>query len=682
MDDSTVNWKKVAEDCSKNVTEASDGAAELLYIESQDKQQEAEFFKWCGIFERYPEVYSGEQNDLAVVPKELLPKLAEKYDFVKRYMDRTPINNFEADEDGNIKPTKETIKYRIDNMVSLDDIDKEEELKLLSKISGVKITILRKQLESSIKRMKNTIPNEKEEIEDINEISRIVDDENQIIVEQVYDEKNGCRFCVYNHNDKSIKYEKNYTHNGVKYFPIVGEELIKKAVLLPSEAIDYIDNITLDKEIYSYANKWLDAPQEVMKFGLWNVKVSYVYENFHTLNYLRVQGDTGTGKTRYLDVWGHIHYKPIMTTGTTTPAPLFRIIDKWRGTVVMDEADLRKSDESEQIIKILNNGFERGKFIMRCGQDDATKLEFFDPFSPKILSTRRSFTDKATESRCITHISSVTERKDIALNLNRDFFNEALTLRNKLLMWRFHNYFEIDESADFDLGDVEPRVKQIVGSYISLFSTDEEQMNNFKEYINNYQQELITERQSSFDGSIVGAIHSLLSKGVVDFDSKDIIIEGEFTDRNGKQMQPRSLTSLLKSLGFKKSEPKKVNGKTKRCIPLDQSHIDKIMKRYGYEVTVVTVVTETSDKKTSTINQPKKDTLLGWGDVSENRDNRNSVTKKPVLSVKGSENVHEGTTVTTVTTVTEKDDTEFTENEYKLAGYESKEEYEEMLNGK
>lgn len=513
----------------------------------------------------------------------------------------------------------------------------------ISKIRGDKKAYKKAYDEAlKLKLIKKYEKNGKEEKEDYDETSKIIDVENKIIVEQVYDEKNGCRFCIYNHNDKSVTYAKKYTYNSVIYHPIVGEEIQKGAVLLPSEAIEYIDDPTLDKEIYAFANKWLDAPQETMRFGLWNVKVSHVYENFHTLNYLRVQGDTGTGKTRFLDVWGYLHYKPIFTTGTTTPAPLFRIIDKWRGTIVMDEADLRKSDESEQIIKILNNGFEKGKFIMRCDQTDASKLDFFDPFCPKILSTRRSFTDKATESRCITYISSVTERRDIPLNLNKDFFNTALGLRNKLLMWRFKNYFEIDNTIDFDLGDIEPRVKQIVGSYISLFSTDIEQMEDFKIYIQSYQEELTAERQNSFDGEIVGVIHKMINKDIKDFDCKDIVEEGNFTDRNGKPMNPRGITSTLKSLGFKKSIPIKIDGKTKRCVPIDKIHINKIFKRYGYEVTVVTVVTETSENVKKNINgnnndNNDKNTNKGYGSggLHSNRNDRNSVTadRKPISEI-------------------------------------------------
>jgi len=113
----------------------------------------------------------------------------------------------------------------------------------------------------------------------------------------------------------------------------------------------------------------------------------------------------------------------------------------------------------------------------------------------------------------------------------------------------------------------------------------------------------------------------------LDFDAKDVIEEGKFTNRNGKDMSPRSLSSPLKSLGFKKSEPMKVDGKTKRCIPIEQEHIKKLFKRYGYAVTVDTVVTDTS----MIINEGKEEVKIdkeaeGRANRIE-RNNRNSVTK-------------------------------------------------------
>jgi len=470
--------------------------------------------------------------------------------------------------------------------------------------------------------------NKKKEILPTKYINRFVDKEKKIIIEQVYNKKEDkSLLCIYSDKDEEIKYVDEFQYMGTRFLPQEGEELEKKAVLLPSKAEEYNDK-ELDKLINNFIIKWLDVPDDVVKFGIWNTKRSWVYDKFHNLNYLRALGDTGLGKSRYLNTFGVIHYTPIFTTGSTTPAPLFRILDKWGGTLVMDEADLKHSDESEDIIKIINQGFEKGNFIMRCDQNDASKISFFDPFSPKILATRRTFQDKATESRCITHVMGVTERKDIPVNLNDEFYLEAEIIRNKLLMWRFKNYFKINLDKKYEIGDLEPRVKQIVSSYIALFGDNKSQMKEFKDYIKDYQEDLIEERQQSFEGSIVGAIHSLLESDIKEFSAGDIIKKGEFTGRTGKPMQPRALNSYLKSLGFKKSEVRKIYGKTKRCVPIDTKMINNLFERYGYTVTEVTLVTGSSEVKNKGENELKKEDSGGGGANRIVCNLRNSVSNK------------------------------------------------------
>lgn len=429
--------------------------------------------------------------------------------------------------------------------------------------------------------------------EDIIRTSLLIREDLNLFAEQVYAEGRSL-FCVYDMKSGQVTYAADILINGLKYAPHIGEEIEKKAVLLPSQALDYGTDEELDNRILLFIRKWLDIPDDMRRFSLWNTKRSWVYERFHTLNYLRALGDLGQGKTRYLDTLGSIHYKPILTSGATTAAPVFRIIDKWRGTMVFDEGDFKSTEETDLIVKVLNMGYERGKFIMRCDQNDAELIRFFDPYCPKIIATRKTFQDKAVESRCITQVMSGTSRKDILRNLNDDFKREALEIRNMLLMWRFRNYHAIQPNVEggFDLGDLEPRVEQIVTSFVSLFSKDAKQMELFKEFIKKHQEELIEERQNSFAGSVVLALHSLLEQKNNCISAWDIIVEGQLTDAKGELLKPRALTSTLKSFGFGKNEIKRVGDKTKRCIPLDQNHLNLLFKRYG--VTDVTIVTGTS----------------------------------------------------------------------------------------
>ena len=498
-------------------------------------------------------------------------------------------------------------------------------------------------VKKSKNKSKGSVKKEKKDEEEIIHTSLLVFDNK--IAEQCYDEKTGVVFFfVYDSKKETIEKMYEIELNGIKHKPIRDEEVIKKAILLPNGTEEYGSDKELDKSIKDFIKKWLDVPKNVLQFALWNIKRSWVFERFHTLNYLRALGDTGMGKTRFLDALGYIHYKPIATSGAASAAAIFRIAEKWKGTLIIDEADFSKSDESQAIIKIINHGYEKGKFIMKCDKDDHNKVQFFDAYCPKILATRKTFEDKATESRCITHVMEGTERQDIPLNLNKFFWEESLLLRNKLLLWRFRNYFKINPNSetDFNLGDIEPRVKQIVSSFVNLFINDTEQLEEFKGFISDYQEELIDERKNTFEGVVVETIYNLINDGRTDFDAKEIIEEGHITNTKGVLIKPRSLSSTLKSLGFAKSGFKKISGKSKRCIPLKIEHLQRLFKRYGFDGhggTVDTISNGTAQKGLKAYSA--------------------SVCQKvdtPVSSGKNSKK-NEGipvTTVTTVPTVTEK----------------------------
>ena len=69
---------------------------------------------------------------------------------------------------------------------------------------------------------------------------------------------------------------------------------------------------------------------------------------------------------------------------------------------------------------------------MRCDRENNNQINLFDPYCPKILATRKSFQDKATESRCITQVMKGTKRKNIYWNLNDDFWEEVQKIRKEI----------------------------------------------------------------------------------------------------------------------------------------------------------------------------------------------------------------------------------------------------------
>src|SRR5205085_10842443 len=122
--------------------------------------------------------------------------------------------------------------------------------------------------------------------------------------------------------------------------------------------------------------RYVDVSPLYEKLASYYVLLSWVYDGFNELPYLRLRGDYGTGKTRFLLTVGSLCYKPIFASGASTVSPLFRIIDAIQGTLVIDEGDFRLSDERAEIVKILNNGNARGFPVLRS---EVTSSREFNP---------------------------------------------------------------------------------------------------------------------------------------------------------------------------------------------------------------------------------------------------------------------------------------------------------------
>lgn len=433
-----------------------------------------------------------------------------------------------------------------------------------------------------------------------------------MLVEQIYEEGRGSSFAAW--DGKSVEYIDSYEVDGEVFVPNAGEDVQKGVVLLPSKAEEYESEEKLLEEIEDYLRKWVGVSESFYKIGAQYILTSWLYDRFDTINYLRALGDTGTGKSRFMNTFGGLCYKYINIAGAVRAAPVYRVIERWKGTLGIEEADFEKSDETQEMIKIINCGFEKNNPVMRCDKENL-QLQFFTTFGPKVIATRKNFTDAATEARCLTERMFQDGSKPDTKT--KAFYDDRLKLRNKLLMFRFKNYHSVDISRvlDIDLTFLEPRLRQASRPFLAMVWDKPTILEQFKSFLRKYQEEIVDVRGNSFEGQIVSEIKDFLDSGQVH------ISPSMLAEKIGDKTNARSIGRHLRGLGLD-VEHKKVDGKTMKCLILNQDKLQTLFKRYvsGYEVTKVTLVYDSIE------NRNQQTELGGYENGSLSNSNVTNVT--------------------------------------------------------
>ena len=289
--------------------------------------------------------------------------------------------------------------------------------------------------------------------------------------------------------------------------------LIKNGVILfPSKPEEYGTEEELLAEIQTYIRQYVDVSPVFEKIASYYVLLSWVYDNFNELPYLRLRGGPGCGKTRFLQTVGALCYKPIFASGASSISPIFRILDSMQGTLIIDESDFRVSDEKAEMVKILNNGNAKGFPVLRSEMSPSTK-EFnpraYQVFGPKMAATRGFFEDVALESRFITEeMGQRRLRFDIPINLPDTYKADALRLRNKLVLFRFRNLGKQPLTNDLVDRAIEPRLNQVFIPLLSIIG-DEKVREDIKELAREYNQQMVSDRGLEVEARVLEVIKDL-----------------------------------------------------------------------------------------------------------------------------------------------------------------------------
>lgn len=374
-------------------------------------------------------------------------------------------------------------------------------------------------------------------------------------------------------------------HEGNQVIVPLADDLSKNGViLLPTEAVEFGCLEELEGEIQTFIHKYVQLTPFGEMIATKYVLLSWVYDRFETIPYLRFLGDYGSGKSRAERVIGSVCYKPIFAGGSTTPSPIFRIIQLYRGTLIIDEADFRQSDMAAEITKILNCGYSKGTPVLRSEGDKNGKFEprAYNVYSPKILATRKTFADVALESRCITERVRPKDRSDIPLHLPEEFYEQALKLRNKLLMFRFKYYLGVRYKPELEIAGVEPRINQVMVPLLSLVD-DEDRRQELVEFVKEYNRRIVDQRADSVTAEVLQAIVALKKHGHIPYKDIQAHVNANRNPANGEKLITTALIGRINknAFGFDRRKPSNF-----AHIVWDQKFGEELCRRYGIELPV------------------------------------------------------------------------------------------------
>jgi len=363
------------------------------------------------------------------------------------------------------------------------------------------------------------------------------------IIETIY-HNNSPRFMVLNGNGPEIKgFAKPTSELWLKPFPDPFDNLKKKSVLLATNIEDYGSRENLLQDIKTFISSYAYLPEFWLNVATHYALLTWVYDRFSSIGYLEFLGHLNSGKTRIAKCIGECCYNTVKLNGVASVPALYRLIERFKGTLLIDEADYTNTDFDSEIAKIINMGYTADGYVWRCD----TFEKDYEPraycvFGPKILSHREKYKDEATNSRCISYL--IPNNQKIPDHITSqipfvEFNSRGEKIRNKCLKWRLDNYRQLEPDLVIakQMG-LSGRFEEIIIPLLNVI----EDKSFFKEFV-----EFMKESSSDSKGSSELSLYAQVLRRMMKSSPKHIWIS-DVTDE---------INALYKDLG----EDKTVKGR-------------------------------------------------------------------------------------------------------------------------
>jgi len=373
------------------------------------------------------------------------------------------------------------------------------------------------------------------------------------VLEEIYNPKtNHGQFAIL--KDGKITIAENYVdpESGTEYIPLVDNVIMDGVLTLPMGIDEYADSSVLLRDLERFIHKYMDVSPAFEKLAARYALTTWIYDQLPKVPYLRVIGEPGSGKSRFLDIMRALCYHSLDLGVNQSMALIFRGIHKYHGTALFDEANFHPGQAFfSDFVKVMNAGYGRNGKVGRVdgGRNGSFVPKLFNVFGPKILGAHHSFADVGLESRFLTYYTQPSTRDDLQMSTpDYVIWNDAIEIQKRLLGFRLRMIGKIKVSQRMEcLKHYEYRLQEILMPLLIVTgeNTLPEEVRQFGDEIRDM---LIDERINSDQGFVFRALAEL------DHIGKAEVSPGEVSSllaTKGIIMDSRKIGNVLRILGLK-----------------------------------------------------------------------------------------------------------------------------------
>lgn len=181
--------------------------------------------------------------------------------------------------------------------------------------------------------------------------------------------------------------------------------------------LEQIDPLKLLDEVSSMIKNYIVLDQQQADAAALWVALTWFIHHIDLVPLAIINApEKACGKTQLLTVMGYMSYRPLPASNASSSA-IFRAVEKWSPTMLVDEADTFFKDNAE-LQGMINAGYLRGGYVLRSEASG-------DSFEPRMFSV---FSAKAIAGIALEkHLPDATLSRGIAFNLRRKMPSESVS---------------------------------------------------------------------------------------------------------------------------------------------------------------------------------------------------------------------------------------------------------------